>query len=196
LTLTQEQWAKSWISTGSVLIDGDANPPTSSGHVTKRFALKAGPKYSTVVAFYFPGYLGMTHETLDNNNLQIDVCRDNNCFTSYTQIENGHDKHDCPTTDYEVTYSDGAGGTVTRTYSPPYRPEETVIPTHTYDEIQHMIYNHMQTVAPLNPASNCRYGSQDAPISDTHMINIFQFECKGGASSAIEVKYTDTEAGW
>ena len=108
----------------------DASAPTSAGHVTKRFLLKVGPAYSTRVAFYFPGYLKMTHEVLDNDNLQIDVCQDHTCtaFASYTKIgRSGHDAHDCPTGPYDVTYTTGTG-TVTRTYDPPAAPAAPVMP--------------------------------------------------------------------
>jgi hypothetical protein len=63
-----------------------------------------------------------------------------------------------------------------------------------------MIYNYFQSAEwsqiKVDPSSNCRYGSHDEPISDTHMLNIFQFNCAGGSSSAIAVKYVDTEAAW
>jgi hypothetical protein len=196
LTLTQDEWAKSWISEGSILMD--STPPTSEGHVKKRFLLKVGPLYSTRIAFYFPGYLGVTHETVSNN-LQADRCNDPNCtdFDSYTKIgSNDHDQHDCPTSPYDVNYIT-EDGPITITYDPPAVPEPTVIPNLKDEVIQHMIYNHMLTVPIIEAPSSCRYQTLDQKISETHMINIFMLDCAGDPpQSSISVSYTDTKENW
>ena len=44
--------------------------------------------------------------------------------------------------------------------------------------------NHMQTVDIVSPESNCSYRNKDASVpgyEDSHMFNVFMFNCAGGS---------------